>query len=64
MKEINLKRIKTHEFRYSYASDCINRLKMDRDTLGKRLWHVSSLTIEKIYGHLYPSTEKDAISDL
>lgn len=36
---------------------------MDRDTLAKRLGHVSSLTIEKIYGHLYPGTEKDAISD-
>lgn len=64
MDEIDLKRIKTHEFRHSHASDCINRLRMDRETLAKRLGHSSSITIEKIYGHLYPSTEKDAILDL
>lgn len=64
IEETNLKRIKIHEFRHSHASDCINRLRMDRETLAKRLGHSSSITIEKVYGHLYPSTEKDAISGL
>lgn len=64
VKETDLKRIKIHEFRHSHASDCINRLRMDRETLAKRLGHSSSITIERVYGHLYPSTEKDAISGL
>ncbi|WP_169336658.1 tyrosine-type recombinase/integrase [Salinicoccus albus] len=64
VKETDLKRIKIYEFRHSHASDCINRLRMDRETLAKRLGHSSSITIEKVYGHLYPSTEKDAISEL
>ncbi|MEK4555586.1 tyrosine-type recombinase/integrase [Jeotgalicoccus sp. FSL K6-3177] len=59
-----LKAIKIHEFRHSHASDCINRLNMDRDTLRKRLGHSSTATIEKYYGHLYPSTEKSAILNL
>ncbi|WP_271397810.1 site-specific integrase [Salinicoccus roseus] len=59
-----LKRIKLHEFRHSHASDCINRLHMDRETLAKRLGHSSSITIEKYYGHLYPGTEKGAIQGL
>lgn len=63
-EENDLKRIKTHEFRHSHASDYINRLRIDCETLAKRLGHSSSITIEKIYGHLYPSTEKDAILDL
>ncbi|GAA3722853.1 tyrosine-type recombinase/integrase [Salinicoccus jeotgali] len=64
VKQTDIKRIKIHEFRHSHASDCINRLGMDRETLAKRLGHASSVTIEKVYGHLYPSTEKDAISGL
>lgn len=59
-----LKKIKIHEFRHSHASDCINRLDIDKDTLRKRLGHSSISTIEKYYGHLYPSTEKSAIIDL
>lgn len=64
MKELDLKQIKIHEFRHSHASDCINRLNMDKATLAKRLGHSSSVTIEKVYGHLYPSTEKSAIMNL
>lgn len=59
-----LKKIKIHEFRHFHASDCINRLRMDKDTLRKRLGHSSITIIEKYYGHLYPSTEKSAIIDL
>lgn len=64
MKEVDLPPIKIHEFRHSHASDCINRLNMDRSTLAKRLGHTSSQTVEKVYGHLYPSTEKSAIDQL
>lgn len=60
----DLNKIKIHEFRHSHASDCINILRMDKDTLRKHLGHSSVIIIEKYYGHLYPSTEKSAIIDL
>ncbi|GAB3065586.1 tyrosine-type recombinase/integrase [Salinicoccus sesuvii] len=64
LKHVKLHRIKVHEFRHSHASDCINRLNMDQYALMKRLGHSDTNQIQRIYGHLYPSSAQSAIEGL
>src|SRR5690625_871635 len=57
------KRIRIHDFRHSHASYLINKGAIPA-VVAKRLGHKDVATTLNTYSHLYPSTEKEIISQM
>src|SRR5690625_5023703 len=57
------KRIRMHDFRHSHASYLINKGAIPA-VVAKRLGHKDVATTLNTYSHLYPSTEKEIISQM
>lgn len=58
-----LKKIRLHDFRHSHASYLINKGAIPA-VVAKRLGHKDVATTLNTYSHLYPSTEKEIISQM
>ncbi|MBP3037946.1 site-specific integrase [Bacillaceae bacterium Marseille-Q3522] len=63
VKKAEVKKIRIHDFRHSHASYLINK-GYTPTMIAKRLGHGDVATLLNIYGHLYPSTEKEAVSKM
>lgn len=57
-KRTNLKRIRIHDFRHSYASMLISK-GVDIYTVSQTLGHADIQTTVNVYGHLYPDKRKE-----
>lgn len=60
IKASGVKRIRLHDFRHSHASYLINKGYVI-SMIAARLGHGDVATTLNTYGHLYPSTEKEAV---
>lgn len=60
IKKSGVKRIRLHDFRHSHASYLINKGAVI-SMVAARLGHSDVATTLNTYGHLYPSTEKEAV---
>jgi len=58
MELANLKRIRIHDFRHSYASMLINK-NVDIYTISQMFGHADIKTTINTYGHLYPDKRKE-----
>ena len=63
IKSSGVKRIRIHDFRHSHASYLINKGYII-SIVSRRLGHRNPSTTLDVYGHLYPSTESDAVESM
>ncbi|TFJ92177.1 site-specific integrase [Lentibacillus salicampi] len=63
IKASDVKRIRIHDFRHSHASYLINKGTI-ASLVAKRLGHKDVAVTLNTYSHLYPSTEKEIISQM
>lgn len=63
VKLAGVKKIRLHDFRHSHASYLINR-NIIISVIAKRLGHGDVATTLNTYSHLYPTTEKEAVSQM
>jgi len=63
VKASEVKRIRLHDFRHSHASYLINKGTIP-SLVAKRLGHKDVATTLNTYSHLYPSTEKEIVSQM
>ena len=63
IKKSGVKKIRIHDLRHSHASYLINKGTVIT-VVSHRLGHSNTSTTWDVYSHLYPSTEKEAISDM
>ena len=62
-KKADVKKIRLHDFRHSHASYLINKGAIP-SMVASRLGHSNPSTTLDIYSHLYPSTEKEVVSQM
>ena len=62
LKDADVKRIRVHDFRHSYAALLISK-GVDIYTISKLMGHASVATTSRVYGHLYDEKRKE-ITDL
>lgn len=63
VKASGVKKIRLHDFRHSHASYLINKNTIP-SVVAKRLGHKDVGTTLNTYSHLYPSTEKEAVTKM
>ncbi len=63
LEKAKIKKIRLHDFRHSHASYLINKGAIPA-VVAKRLGHKDVATTLNTYSHLYPSTEKEIISQM
>ena len=63
LKLYGVKKIRIHDFRHSHASYLINQ-KAIISVVAKRLGHGDVATTLNTYSHLYPTTEKEVVSQM